>query len=518
MPADRLTHASRRPNLLIITSDQHRGDCFGFEGRAVRTPQLDRLASQGTRFASCITPNVVCQPARASMLTGLYPMTHGVSDNGIDLPQDRASQGFAATLSAAGYRTAFIGKAHFSTYHTFAPTGSPECVASSADFPDDWHGPYMGFDHVELMLIGHNYWDPEPPPRGLHYERWYHRDGQGELRNRLYRERRPPLTCAPQTFHSGLPLAWHNTTWVSERTQDYLRAAAASDQPFCLWASFPDPHHPFDAPEPWGHLHALDEVDLPRHRCRDFERRPWWHRASVETPPQLPEHLRRIREEYSRMPELDETQLREVIANYYGMISFIDQEVGRILDTLASAGLDQDTLVIFTSDHGEWLGDHGLMLKGPMMYDGLLRVGMLLRGPGVPAGRVVRDPVSTLDLMPTLLDAAQVSAARPLHGRSLLPLAAGHGSRDFAFNEWDLRAGRCGVALRLRTVRTATHRLTVDEYSGAGELYDLREDPDEMNNQFDNAGYAATRRELIDMIRARPPDEVTPALTPVGTA
>ena len=124
-----------RPNFLLVSADQQRADCCGFEGRAIKTPHLDRLAADGTRFASCITPCVVCQPARASILTGLLPRSHGVHDNGIDLDPAIGEKGFAGALSAGGYDTAFFGKAHFSTYHTFEPTGTPECLASSDRYP-----------------------------------------------------------------------------------------------------------------------------------------------------------------------------------------------------------------------------------------------------------------------------------------------------------------------------------------------------------------------------------------------
>ncbi len=134
-----------RPNILLITSDQHRADCVGFEGRGVSTPHLDLMAAQGTRFSACITPNVVCMPARASVLTGLLPLTHGTCDNGIDLDLDTAEHGFAGTLSRAGYRSAFIGKAHFSSNHSEHPTGRCENVPSSHRFTGTWNGPYMGF-------------------------------------------------------------------------------------------------------------------------------------------------------------------------------------------------------------------------------------------------------------------------------------------------------------------------------------------------------------------------------------
>lgn len=214
----------KRPNILLITTDQHRGDCLDFAGRRVKTPHIDELARTGTHFSSCITPNLVCQPSRASILTGLLPLTHGVRDNGIDLDERTGAAGFAGSLSAAGYATGFIGKAHFSTHHTFARTGRPECQHTEAGLGPDWSGPYMGFGHVELVVEGHNYWLPTPPPGGLHHSRWHYGDGLGEMRNRLYQTDLGPPSGAPQTFHSALPVAWHNSTWIGDRTIDYLRA------------------------------------------------------------------------------------------------------------------------------------------------------------------------------------------------------------------------------------------------------------------------------------------------------
>jgi arylsulfatase A-like enzyme len=507
--------AARRPNILLITSDQQRADCFGFEGRKIRTPHLDALARDGTRFSACITPNVVCQPSRASILTGLLPSSHGVSDNGIDLPPAASRAGFAGQLSRAGYATAMIGKAHFATYLTFAPTGSPECIDSSAGFGPTWTGPYMGFDRADLMLLGHNYWLPFKPPRGLQYEAWYYGDGRGDEKNASY-PGYAPRTPTPQTYHSQLPQAWHNSTWVGNKTIDFMRAH--KDEPFCAWASFPDPHHPFDAPEPWSLLHHPDDVDIPEHRTRDFERRPWWHRASVETVPKLSGELLKMRSEYSRIPELSDPQLRELTANYYGMISLIDHNVGRILIELNDLGLADNTLVIFTSDHGDWLGDHGLVLKGPMMYDGLLRVGLIMRGPGIAAGRVIGEPVSTLDLCSTIVDFAGTVPDGPSDSVSLRPLLQGDAGRDFAYNEWDLRAGRVGVAMDLRTVRTGRYRMTQELKSQAGELYDLQEDPHEMVDRYGDPAYAAVQRELADMIASSRGGQPGPQLPVVGTA
>ena len=450
-------------------------------------------------------------------------MTHGVHDNGISLDPKTGEAGFAGALGAAGYRTGFVGKAHFSTYSTFEATGSPECIESSRDYGPDWTGPYMGFGHVELMLVGHNWFPVRKPPQGLHYERWYHADGRGDEKTDLYwGDFRETGGLAAQTWNSKLPEAWHNTAWVGDRTIDFIRRDSAA--PWCIWASFPDPHHPFDAPEPWCYLHHPDEVDLPEHRTRDFDRRPWWHRDIVEK--KIEGKFAELRSQYSRIPHQNDRQLCHLIANYYGQISLIDHHVGRILSALAESGQADNTIVVYSSDHGDWLGDHGLVLKGPMHYEGLLRVGLILRGPGIPTGRIVDDPVSTIDLPASFADWADAPGLDARHSTSLRPLIGNGGGdgrtngagRDYAFNEWELHPNRAGVRLSLRCVRTKTHKLTWEALSDSGELYDLANDPQEMDNRWNDPGAAAAQRELMDMIRARPHDAITELNEPDGAA
>lgn len=291
------------------------------------------------------------------------------------------------------------------------------------------------------------------------------------------------------------------------------------------WASFPDPHHPFDAPEPWSKLHPLDEIDLPEHRIRDFEKRPWWHKAAVEREPIGTPRMVKTRKEYSRIPPQNDDQLREIIQNYYGQISLIDHNVGRILIALEEAGIADNTIVIYTADHGDWLGDHGLVLKGPMHYEGLLRVGMIVRGPNVPTGKVVDEPISTLDLTATFCDYAGAEPQLKQHGQSLRPLietdptseAGQAAARTHAYCEWELLPARVGVRLSLRTVRTKTHKLTMDMESGAGELYDLVNDPHEMENRFNNPAIADVQAQLVEYIHARPND-MEPIRQQVGGA
>jgi len=375
----------------------------------------------------------------------------------------------------------------------------------------------MGFQHLELMLAGHNWWAPEKPPAGQHYERFYYMDGRGEEKNQLMWDNAGDTKGAAQTWHSRLPLAWHNTPWTADRAIDWLRHGRDPCKPFCTWVSFPDPHHPFDCPEPWSWLHKPEDIDLPEHRTRSYENRPWWHKAVMEGEPADPKYAD-LRKEYSRIPPQSDEQLREIIANTYGQIAFIDHQVGRLMIALQEAGLDENTIVIYISDHGDWLGDHGLILKGPMHYEGLLRVPLIVRGPGIPAGAAVEQPVSTIDIGPTFYDYGDAKPLLSQHGQSLRPLLEDDGAtRAFALNEWGLLPGRAGVALELRTVRTQRYKLTVDLNSGAGELYDLERDPDEQVNLFDDPDATEIRAELERYIATRP-DDLREHQVPVGTA
>ena len=503
---------SRAPDILLITTDQQRGDCIGGAGRGVRTPNIQRIADRGARFDTCITPHPMCQPARASILTGKLPYSHGVRDNGRNLDPAIAEEGIGSVFGRAGYDTRFIGKAHLSTHETFEPTGAPECYNSVADYPEDWTGPYMGFDKVELMLRPHHHCGWKERPHTLHYEHFLDWDGQGGTRWARAKEAVPPLTHHKQVWRSALADEWQSTSWIGDQAMAMLDEDR--DQPLMAWVSFPDPHPPFLASDPWSRLYDPAEVDLPPHRALDLDRRPWWHREFLESPVRRNQK----RDHAGDQPfwgwdgALEDRDLRDVIAVYYGMIAAIDFQIGRILDALEAQGRLKNTIVIFTSDHGEWLGDHGLLLKGPMLYDGLLRVPLVMAGPGVRRGRF-DAPVSTLDLRATMAELAGLSVSAD-DGTSLADVMGG-ATRDVAHNEWEVDPLRSGVDLDLRTVRSATHRLSVDLKSGAGELYDLTTDPHEMTNLWDDAGSAGIRDRLTASIAAERPGMI-PAAPRVG--
>lgn len=508
---------SARPNILFITSDQQRADCVGYENPQVRTPHIDALAQAGTRFKNCITPNVVCQPARASILTGQLPLTHGVWDNGVDLDPAIGASGMAGQLAQAGYFTSFVGKAHFSTKNTFKPTGTPECRSSAPTFADDWYGPYMGFEHVELASLGkfHRNRLPKDAPVIHRFEHWFL--SHPEALERWQRSLRE-VTGAAQTWDSALPAAWHSSAWVADRTLALLERSQSGERPFFTWASFPDPHHPFDCPSPWREMYDAKDMVLPKHRTLDLDQRPWWHRAALEGQPQIADpELAKFRQEGFKVPPQSDAQLADMMANYFGMISHVDHQIGRILEGLQRTGLAENTLVVFASDHGDMLGDHGLYLKGPMIYEGVLRVPLVMAGPGVPVGKVVETPVSTIDLASTFMESAGLPSQSP-QSRSLHPVMNTDESRECAWSEWHVHPSRLGVALQLRTVRTQRYSCTVELGSCEGELYDLQEDPQQLVNRFNDPACASVREQMQTLLRQRPGPVREVLAEPIGMA
>ena len=494
----------RRPNVLLITTDQQRHDALGCAGNpAARTPSLDRLAREGVRATRAYAPSPVCTPSRASLLTGRLPGAHGAWNVGVGLPEDNPS--FAAELASAGYATTLVGKAHLQPWG--APAGaSLEAQSGMSARCRTWHGPYYGFDRVELC-VGHGFW-------GF----------SGHYRNRLLDRGVTPAQL--EAWSGGLPVEgdgqvaaydWtlpeehHSSVWVGERAAAALERHARDGRPFLLFASFPDPHHPFAVPAPWNapragvappvfeegelddkpeHFRLAREGRLPgsrflggfpmagQHHGQDYRRvTPAWARASIE--------------------------------RYQGMVSLVDREVGRLLETLDRLGLADDTLVVFTSDHGELLGHHGLWMKGPFHYEDVLRVPLLARWPaGLPAERLDENLASLTDLAPTILTAAGLPVPPAMDdGRDLLGQWRGERrARDSVAAEFvDDPA-----TLDLATLITADRKLTVyrgGAYAGrgaeVGELYDLAADPGERRNLWNEPAYAGERARLTAELTAR---------------
>ncbi len=492
----------RPPNVLVIITDQQRADHVGFGGnQVVQTPNLDALAARSMVFDRAYVGNPVCSPNRATILTGRWPTSHGVIFN--DRALEWGSETFVRPLRANGYRTALIGKSHLQlsldrdvtfTRGRDARTDGFDDDVYRWEYPERFLGPdeppvpddYYGFDHVEFAtdhgarMSGHHLrWalakgatldDVTPPmsaeaPGDRRSERWW----------QIYR---PPY-----------PAELHSTAFVGERTKAFIDEAHGEDKPWMAWMAFPDPHHPMTPPGEWFDRHNPADMDLPVTFGDPLE----------NAPPHLREIQARREAFFWPMPfgTDDPVLVQEAIAATYGMIEFIDQQIGRVLDHLETLGIADDTIVIFTSDHGDIMGEHSLMLKGSIHYQGVLRVPLTIAGPGVTPGRS-SGLASSVDIAPTILDRCGFKGHRGIQGSSLSSVLDGGEApvRDHLLVEDDLPphiASVIGMPAKIRTLVTDDVRFTRDS-NGFEELFDLSNDPHELENQV--ADEPARRNEL----------------------
>ncbi|WP_350274989.1 sulfatase-like hydrolase/transferase [Kribbella sp. HUAS MG21] len=462
-----------RPNILLICTDQQRYDAVRAYGNDhVQTPNLDRLARDGVLFENCYVQNPVCAPSRATLMTSRYPHAHGLWANGVQLPDQE--QFFTKALADDGYDCGLVGKLHLSA-----------CKDGRLEPRHD--------DGFRVFRWAH---DPYPGSSENQYHRWL-------------RAKYPELY--DQALEGGgfdnLPTEAHYSRWVGNETVDFLRSARDRTKPFCFIANFFDPHHGFGAPKEYLDRYVAD--DLPRPVTRDGE--------LAGKPPILTEASKESYAGHARgYTTYTEDELQQTKAAYYAMVSLVDDEVGRILDALEAEGLAGNTIVVFTSDHGEMLGDHQLMLKGPMMYECAVRVPLIVRWPGqLPAGERRSELVQWIDLAPTFLDAAGVPPLPHGQGTSLLPLARGDEDavpRGWALCEYRNSGHPYDPAVHTTMLRADRWKLVV--YHGApatdrertGELYDLVADPDELDNLWDAPGHREVRfalqEQLLDVLVA----------------
>ncbi|MQA01984.1 MAG: sulfatase-like hydrolase/transferase [Streptosporangiales bacterium] len=481
---------SRPPNLVLVVSDQQRADMVGAFGRIpVQTPALDRLCREGTAFRRAYTATPVCTPTRATLLSGQYPSRHGAWSIGTDVPDDVLSLP-ALLAERADYRTAIVGKSHF---RSVLRKGSVEALPQSRDWDHfrRWTGPWYGFQHAKISN-GHV---DEPHAYSMHYGLWLHENG---IEPRPPYFRADPADAMQRKEHGAdavgeweLPEEYHSSTWVADEAISYLEDCATNhpDQPFYLAVNFPDPHLPFRAPSPWHRLHDDVELPEPSRRWDEWVDKPtvyratldgrqddmnWQENAGVGIPCQQGGFTGRE----ERTHEED-----EMWRTYLGMQSLLDRHLGRILDTLDALGIADDTVVVYTSDHGDYMGDHWLWSKGASHYDGAVRVPFLVRWPGqVPAGRESQALQSLVDVPTTFMRAAGLEPHRMMQGIDQLGCWTGDG----AAREGVLVDHRVEQGLYVNSWITDRYRLSVHSFPVEGrdeiELYDLVNDPAEYHN------------------------------------
>lgn len=504
--------SGRNQNLLFLWTDEQRPDTIGAYGvtggehggtpaSRIQTPNLDRLAAGGTLFEQAYCAQPVCTPSRGTVLTGVYPHTHGATHNNVPLPAPpEGVTTIAELLRPHGYRCGYAGKWHLGT--ELHPQRGFDWWASMEDGYVKDHQ-RDGFSTYHQWLVGQGYTPPDTASDG---SRVFGRGTAARL----------PEAAGKPAF-----LAEQACRFLDEHVQAHGREGA----PFALYVNFLEPHMPFFGP--WDAAYPAEAMALPE---------TWYAEPDAGMP--LRHRLRR--ESYAghnpHVETNDERGWKGLVARYWGLAGLVDKYVGRILDRLEALGLADDTIVVYSTDHGDMMGEHRLIAKG-VQYEGAARVPLIVRVPGPVRTRDgqrqelapghIATPVGQVDVLPTLLAALDVEAPAHLQGRSLLPLMAGgdtpatleeaevvfewSGARDgvAADGQRFERSGASGqaVAAQQRTIRRGRWKLTVDE-AGEHELYDLTTDPHETRNLLygdrlvHNANAAAAVTHLWERLRA----------------
>jgi len=527
-------------NFILFITDQQRADFLGCYGHPIlKTPHIDSIAARGVAFDRFHVASPVCMPNRASLMTGRMPSVHGVRLNGIPLSTDAVT--FVDLLRDAGYATALIGKSHLQNF-----TGQPPLAVEKPDpalrppapalaeavrhdradaryaqeSPAFWATenprlrlPFYGFDHVELVT-GHG------DKVGGDYVAWLRERAPDAQRLLGPQNALPSDYICPQAHRTAIPAELYSTAYIGERAGAFLRGRATQgeDQPFFLMVSFPDPHHPFNPPGKYWDMYAPDDFLLPE----AFRRNDW-------TPPPHVAAAHAAREGgkavLTGMNTIAVTarEAQGARALTCGMISCIDDAIGGVLAALAASGHGDDTVLIFTSDHGDHLGDHRLLLKGAEQYQSIVRVPFIWADPHAPSrGARTAALASTIDIPATILARARLAPYAGMQGVSLLDAFADSRSegRDAVFIQYDHQRPMdvFGGPPRVHTLVDPRWRISLFAGASWGELYDLANDPGEFDNLWDEPTHAAVKARLIERLLQAEIEHVDRVPRPIALA
>ncbi|NMA85257.1 MAG: sulfatase-like hydrolase/transferase [Epulopiscium sp.] len=481
---------AKKPNILLITSDQQHWNTIGAFNKEISTPNLDRLVKEGTTFTRAYCPNPTCTPTRASIITGQYPSQHGAWTLGTKLPEEVETIG--EILLKQDYRTALIGKAHFQPLRGSEEYPSVETFPLSSDL-DFWKGfneTFYGFENAELarnhtteFLVGQ------------HYALWMEEKGCYNWRDYFMQ---PIGTLDPSIKRTWpIPEEYHYNTWIAERSNAYLEEYKDKEEPFFLWASFLDPHPPYFVPEPWDTMYDPNSLTLPQLHEGEHKNNPPHYALTQEGHPDFSSYDETgfaIHGFHSHQEDPEE--LRKDMAAYYGMVSMMDKYIGKILDKLEELGLAEETIVVFTTDHGHFFGHHGLIAKGPFHYEDMIKIPFIVRYPThVPAGKTSDAMQSLVDLAPTFLDMLEVPVPRKMTG--VVQTDVWRGVKPQARDHIICENHHEPSSVHLKTYVNDRYKITVYYNQTYGELYDLEKDPEEINNLWSDPTYQELKAELL---------------------
>ncbi|MBC2603973.1 sulfatase family protein [Puniceicoccus vermicola] len=464
----------KRPNILFITCDQLRKDALGCYGNElIKTPNIDSIANAGIKFENTFVTSPACAPSRGSMLTGRMPSVHGLRINGVSLPKEEVS--FIEVLRNAGYQTAGVGKMHFNPQWNFPPDNvddlvtKPDTTKAISPQPQPWEFPFYGMDHCMLVedhnagpygeyLLQHGF-DPWKDPHSFTYPQSY---------------------CGK----SSIPLEHSKSNWITDRALEFLDQTA-DESPFFVWISYVHPHHPFVAPESYDTMYEAEDMPLPVMSKAEREQWPFGYDRKWRAEEGSHESV--------GLHKFDECDWQRIKAHYYGMISHIDDQIGRILDRLRADGEFENTYIFFLADHGELLGDHGLLFKGAH-YESVLNIPLLIQGPGISDSSESDSYLSMMDISATLLGFVDLPLPDGMMGCDLSdPIS---GDRPIPSRERVLVEDPFGP----RTLLTPEYRITWHGYGEKGELYDRKADPENFVNLWSDASSADLKSEALDAL------------------
>ena len=479
------------PNILLITTDQQHWNTLGAFNNEISTPNLDRLVQEGTTFSRAYCPNPTCTPSRSSIITGMYPSQHGAWSLGTKLPEDVRTLG--DELKDGGYQTALIGKAHFQPLTSNDEYSSLESypIMQDLEFWRNFNGPFYGFDHVELARNHVN-----EAHAGQHYALWMEEKGCENWKDYFL----PPTgTMDPSIRYKWpIPEEYHYNTWIAERSNAALENYRDNNENFFLWTSFFDPHPPYLVPEPWDTMYNPEKLTVPKVVPGEHENNPPHFQLTQEKNPDFSGY---VEGEIGNIGfrshvHISETEAKQNMAVYYGMISMLDKYIGKILDKLDELGLTEKTIVVFTTDHGHFFGQHGLHDKGGFHYEDLVKLPFIVRYPGnVPAGQISDSMQSLVDLAPTFLSYSGIPIPRKMTGVDQKEVWSGKKvlARDHVICEYRTQPTK----VHQRTFIGERYKITLYCNETHGELFDLQEDPQEIQNLWNDPQYRELREQLL---------------------
>ncbi|MEZ4710351.1 MAG: sulfatase-like hydrolase/transferase [Caldilineaceae bacterium] len=467
------------PNILWICTDQQRFDTIGALGNPyVSTPNIDRLLAEGAAFTHAYCQSPICTPSRASFLTGLYPSSVHINANGLESFPSHPPL-VTKRLADLGYDCGLIGKLHLSSAYRRIEQRQTDAAGNIID--------------------GYRYWQYSHAPRddwpqGHDYADWVREQGHS-------------LAELTQSVE-GVPAELHQTTWCAEKTIEFMRQPRSG--PWLASVNIYDPHPPFNPPQ--SYRAQFDPAAMPGPHFRDSDLAQQQKLAAVDFQSQVrpPAELdikspvipaSPLNADWLAQSTGGQRDAQTLQAAYYAMIKLIDDQLGRMMNALEESGQRHNTIVIFMSDHGETLGDHGLIQKGCRFYEGLVRVPLIWSWPGhIQAGLRSDALVELTDIAPTLLEVAGQTPPTRMHGRSLMPILTGqktpHQHRDFVRCEYYDALGLAD-ATHATMWRDARYKLVLYHGHGLGELYDLQNDPHEFDNLWESPAHQARKLALM---------------------